>query len=47
MVEGEELSKLRRKSALKLTKLIHKELKELYMEKTVFEVRFFSDPEVL
>ncbi|MEK3853212.1 DNA repair protein RecN [Cytobacillus sp. FSL H8-0458] len=47
MVEGEELSKLRKKSALKLTKLIHKELKELYMEKTVFEVRFFSDPEVL
>lgn len=46
LVEGEELSKLRRKSALKLTKLIHKELKELYMEKTVFEVRFFSDSEV-
>ncbi|MBN8200419.1 DNA repair protein RecN [Bacillus sp. NTK034] len=46
LVEGEELSKLRRKSALKLTKLIHKELKELYMEKTIFEVRFFSDPEV-
>ncbi|WP_026584283.1 DNA repair protein RecN [Bacillus sp. J33] len=45
LVEAEELSQLRRKAALKLTKLIHKELKELYMEKTVFEVRFDSEPE--
>ncbi|WP_264803170.1 DNA repair protein RecN [Cytobacillus sp. NCCP-133] len=45
LVEAEELSQLRKKSALKLTKLIHKELKELYMEKTVFEVKFSSEPE--
>lgn len=45
LVEAEELSQLRRKAALQLTKLIHKELKELYMEKTVFEVRFDSEPE--
>ncbi|NRG46739.1 DNA repair protein RecN [Bacillus sp. CRN 9] len=45
LVEGEELSRLRRKTAVNLTKLIHKELKELYMEKTVFEVNFTMDKE--
>ncbi|PWW30497.1 DNA replication and repair protein RecN [Cytobacillus oceanisediminis] len=45
LVEAEELSRLRKKAALHLTKLIHKELKELYMEKTVFEVRFSSEPD--
>ncbi|WP_394137363.1 DNA repair protein RecN [Cytobacillus oceanisediminis] len=45
LVEAEELSQLRKKAALQLTKLIHKELKELYMEKTVFEVRFSSEPD--
>ncbi|PLR72563.1 DNA repair protein RecN [Bacillus sp. UMB0728] len=39
-LEAEQLSRLRRKSAKKLTSLIHKELKELYMSKTVFEVKF-------
>jgi DNA repair protein RecN (Recombination protein N) len=33
------LSQLRKKWANQLTKLIHKELKELYMEKSVFEIR--------
>ncbi|KAB2338461.1 DNA repair protein RecN [Cytobacillus depressus] len=42
-LEGEELSKLRKTTAKTLTKLIHKELKELYMEKTVFEVHFHTD----
>ena len=39
-IEAEEVTNLRKKAAEKLTKLIHKELKELYMEKTVFEVYF-------
>ncbi|MBP2240815.1 DNA repair protein RecN (Recombination protein N) [Cytobacillus eiseniae] len=39
-IEAENLSALRKKFAEKLTKLILKELKELYMEKTVFEVQF-------
>ncbi|MEW9111437.1 MAG: DNA repair protein RecN [Cytobacillus gottheilii] len=43
LVEAEELSKLRKNAAVQLTKLIHKELKELYMEKTVFEVVFSSE----
>lgn len=33
------LSQLRKKWANRLTNLIHKELKELYMEKSVFEIR--------
>lgn len=45
MVEAKELSSIRQKSAGKLTKLIHRELKSLYMDKTVFEVRFSSDYE--
>jgi len=36
---------VRQKYAGQLTELIHKELKELYMEKTIFEVRFSSDYE--
>ncbi|TKC19845.1 DNA repair protein RecN [Robertmurraya kyonggiensis] len=44
-VEARELSNIRQKYAGELTDLIHKELKELYMEKTVFEVRFKSDYE--
>lgn len=44
-VEARELSNIRQKYAGELTALIHKELKELYMEKTVFEVRFRSDYE--
>ena len=38
MIEGNELTNLRKKLAEKLTNAIHSELKELYMEKTVFEV---------
>lgn len=40
MLEAKELSLVRQKTAETLTKLIHRELKELYMEKTIFEVRF-------
>jgi DNA repair protein RecN (Recombination protein N) len=42
-IEAKQLTGLRQKWAEKLTKLIHKELKELYMEKTVFEIRIESD----
>lgn len=42
-LEARELSKIRQKFAGQLTKLILHELKELYMEKTIFEVRFYSD----
>ncbi len=40
ILEAKQLSDLRRKTAKILTKLIHRELKDLYMEKTVFDVRF-------
>ncbi|WP_147533898.1 DNA repair protein RecN [Bacillus marasmi] len=39
-LEAKQVSDLRKKSAKLLTKLIHRELKELYMEKTVFEIIF-------
>ncbi|WP_077213923.1 DNA repair protein RecN [Bacillus dakarensis] len=42
-IEARELSNLRQQSAGKLQNLIHKELKELYMEKTIFEVMFSSN----
>jgi DNA repair protein RecN (Recombination protein N) len=42
-LEAKQLTELRQKWAEKLTRLIHKELKELYMAKTVFEVRFETD----
>ncbi|WP_419393707.1 DNA repair protein RecN [Cytobacillus praedii] len=45
LIEADELSALRKISAQNLTKLIHKELKELYMEKTVFEVQFVKNTE--
>ncbi|WP_174734188.1 DNA repair protein RecN [Mesobacillus harenae] len=44
-IEANNLSSLRKKWAKKLTKLILKELKDLYMEKTVFEVKFHAAPE--
>ncbi|MGG1680051.1 DNA repair protein RecN [Neobacillus sp. NRS-1170] len=44
-LEAKQLTELRKKWAEKLTKLIHKELKELYMAKTVFEIRFEPDIE--
>lgn len=43
LIEGKELSLLRKKAAEKLTKLIHHELKALYMEKTVFKMVFSAD----
>ncbi|MEH7414762.1 DNA repair protein RecN [Neobacillus drentensis] len=42
-LEAQQLTELRHRWANKLTKLIHKELKELYMEKTIFEIRFESE----
>ncbi|WP_160721568.1 DNA repair protein RecN [Bacillus sp. USDA818B3_A] len=42
-LEAKQLTELRQKWAEKLTKLIHKELKELYMEKTIFEIRFEAE----
>ncbi|RHW41127.1 DNA repair protein RecN [Neobacillus notoginsengisoli] len=41
-VKASELTKVRKKWAEKLTKLIHKELKDLYMAKTIFEIRFLK-----
>ncbi|MGG3560957.1 DNA repair protein RecN [Neobacillus rhizosphaerae] len=45
ILEAKQLSQIRHKWAEKLTKLIHKELKELYMAKTIFEMRFETDLE--
>lgn len=45
LIEGKELTSLRRKQAQQLTDAIHRELKELYMEKTIFEVKFISGEE--
>ncbi|WP_071460078.1 DNA repair protein RecN [Bacillus massilinigeriensis] len=42
-IEAENLSSARKKWAKKLTDLIHRELRDLYMDKTVFEVRFSSE----
>lgn len=38
LIEGKELTTLRKRLAHSLTESIHRELKELYMQKTVFEV---------
>ncbi|MBS4215733.1 DNA repair protein RecN [Neobacillus rhizophilus] len=45
ILEARELSALRQKWAKNLTGLIHTELKELYMEKTVFEIRIETEPQ--
>ncbi|MBT2677570.1 DNA repair protein RecN [Bacillus sp. ISL-35] len=45
-IEAHNLTETRKKWAKKLTKLIHKELKELYMEKAVFELKIDSDLDV-
>lgn len=37
---GQQLSQVRQQAAHRLTKLVHQQLKELYMDKTVFEVHF-------
>lgn len=42
-IEASNLAETRKKWAKKLTKLIHQELKELYMEKAVFELRIESN----
>lgn len=44
-LEGKQLSQIRKKWAKKLTAAIHQELKELYMEKTIFEPKFLSNHE--
>ncbi|WP_025726757.1 DNA repair protein RecN [Heyndrickxia ginsengihumi] len=41
-LEAKQLSDLRQKWAKTLTENIHSELKQLYMDKTIFEVRFHS-----
>jgi DNA repair protein RecN (Recombination protein N) len=46
LVEGKELTTSRKKWAQLLTDSIHKELKELYMEKTVFEINFHEQIDV-
>lgn len=43
ILEGQNLTHLRKKYAKQLTAAIHRELKELYMEKAVFEVRFLNE----
>jgi DNA repair protein RecN (Recombination protein N) len=45
-IEASNLTETRKKWAKKLTKMIHKELKELYMEKAVFELRIDSVTDV-
>lgn len=45
MVEAINLSQLRQRYAQKLTEKIQQELKELYMEKTIFEVHFHQTAE--
>jgi DNA repair protein RecN (Recombination protein N) len=42
IIEGNELTSLRKKLAAQLTNAIHNELKQLYMQKTVFEVKINS-----
>ena len=46
LLAGDELTDLRKKYALSLTESIHQELKELYMDKAVFEVRFLDTDDV-
>ncbi|WP_421379493.1 DNA repair protein RecN [Bacillus salacetis] len=43
-LEAVQLSGIRKKAAKKLTARIHEQLKELYMDKTSFEVRFLQEP---
>lgn len=45
-IEAANLTVIRKKWAKKLTKMIHNELKELYMEKAVFDLRIESVPDV-
>lgn len=43
LIEGQNLTTIRKKWAKKLEDAIHQELKELYMDKTVFHVMFSED----
>ncbi len=43
IVEGKHLTNVRKQTAEKLKHAIHKELKDLYMDKTVFEVKFHEN----
>lgn len=45
MLEGKQLTDLRKQYGKQLISLIHAELKELYMEKTVFSVNIHTDEE--
>ena len=42
LLAGDELTNIRKKYALSLSEAIHQELKELYMDKAVFDVRFIE-----
>lgn len=46
LVEANHLTSLRKNAAEKLTEAIHKQLKDLYMDKTVFEVKFFEQENI-
>lgn len=46
LVEANHLTSLRKNAAEKLTEAIHKQLKDLYMDKTVFEVKFFEQDNI-
>lgn len=43
---GQQLSQVRQQAAHRLTKLVHQQLKELYMDKAVFEVHFAKQSRV-
>lgn len=43
LVEAKLISEIRKNVALQLTDSIHRELKQLYMEKTVFEIKFTTN----
>ena len=43
LLAGDELTDVRKKYALSLSEAIHQELKELYMDKAVFDVRFITN----
>lgn len=45
VIEGNELTNIRKQQGILLTNSIHHELKELYMQKTVFEVKMTSGEE--
>ncbi|MBS4209652.1 DNA repair protein RecN [Bacillus sp. FJAT-50079] len=48
LLEGEQLTDLRKRWAKQLTKAIHHELKQLYMDKTIFEPVFlkYDEPKI-